>query len=58
MTRGDRRGEHARVRRRPDAVIFGRGAQRRNDSSFLVGKICRTRDSTVIAERKWRDLRD
>jgi hypothetical protein len=46
------------VRLRPEGVVFGLRNAAANDSSFHVGKFRRTRDATIIAERKKRDFHD
>jgi hypothetical protein len=54
----ERRREDARVRLRPEAVVFAVSNAPTNDTSFPVGTFRRTRDATIMIERRRSDLHD
>jgi hypothetical protein len=54
----ERGREDAHVQLRPEEVVFALRDATTNDASFPVGTFCRTRDATIIAERKKRHLHD
>lgn len=54
----ERRREDARVRLRPERIRFALRIAATNDTSFAVGRFRRTRDATIIIERRRSDLRD
>jgi hypothetical protein len=55
---GEHRREDARMRLRPEGIVFALRNAVTNDASFPVGKFRRTRDAAIIAERKGPDLHD
>lgn len=54
----ERRREDARVRLRPEGVVFALRSGATNDTSFAVGKSRRTHDATIMIERRRSDLHD
>lgn len=48
----EHRREDARVRLRPEGVVFASRSGATNDTSFAVGKFRRTRDATILIEAK------
>jgi hypothetical protein len=54
----EQRCEDARVRLRPEEVVFALRHAATNNTSFPVGKFRRTRDAMSVADRQERDLHD
>jgi hypothetical protein len=52
------RREDARVRLRPEGVVFALRDAATDNTSFPVGKFRRTRDTTIMTERRRSDLHD
>jgi hypothetical protein len=50
--------EDTQVRLRPEGVVFAVENAATNDTSFPVGKFHRTRDATIMIERRRSDLDD
>jgi hypothetical protein len=50
--------EDARVRLRPEGVVFAVRNAATQDRSFPAGKFRRSPDAMIVAERKERDLHD
>ena len=54
----EHRREDARVRLRPEGVVFALRDAATNDASLPIRKIRRTRDATIMTERRRSDLQD
>ena len=54
----EHRREDARVRLRPEGVVFASRDAATDNTSFPVGKFRRTRDTTIMTERRRSDLHD